>query len=470
MFQEKEDKVKITLAGYNLDANIIDGFKYLSPNSIFTPETISAAYARISRSEKTIDELRYESIKDVESARRSTENIVFGYNHHSVAEHAVFNFDICDVSRLASEYIQKHRLISCTEKSQRYTAANGGYVLPEEFNVDLKIRNICQNLIIEQFETYYQILDKLLVYFKDKYPDKKYKEIDFMAKEDARYILPLCATSQFGLTLNARNLEHLILTLYSSNILELRQIADCLLNSSRKITPSLIRYIDPTPYVKYAKVEVQSYLDEYKLINKEHKLSLDLVSLISCDNLDLLVASIIYSLGYGNYNYCEKITKSLSKIETEQLLRIATKDMGIHDSLMREYELVDLIFEIIISAAGYGQLKRHRMTTQIVNEYDIYLGVTVPESIQNSCFDIYNEIIKKTNRIYLEINKKLPNHICSYILTNSHRRRVLLKTNLREMYHIAKLRTKPEAQWDIRQITNKMIGLIKDKISIQMGI
>ncbi len=52
--------------------------------------------------------------------------------HHSVAEHAVFNFDIIGVSRLAVEEIEKFRLCSFTEKSQRYIKLGDDFVIPEE--------------------------------------------------------------------------------------------------------------------------------------------------------------------------------------------------------------------------------------------------------------------------------------------------------------------------------------------------
>jgi len=49
-----------------------------------------------------------------------------------------------------------------------------------------------------------------------------------------------------------------------------------------------------------------------------------------------------------------------------------------------------------------------------------------------------------------------------YILTNSHRRRVLLKVNARELYHISRLREDASAQWDIRDVVHKMIDLAKE--------
>ena len=123
--------MRVKLAGFNMDADIL---RQLGPGRCphFTPETLSAAYARISRSPLPIDQLRKKACQDVEKARKSNQKIIFEMGHHSVAEHAVFNFDIMGVSRLALEEIERFRLASYTEKSQRYVTLEGDLVLPRE--------------------------------------------------------------------------------------------------------------------------------------------------------------------------------------------------------------------------------------------------------------------------------------------------------------------------------------------------
>jgi hypothetical protein len=136
-----EIRMNVILAGYNLDSKTLaEAREYLSrclaemdPKSAlykdvkayldadhFTPETLSAAYARISRNPAPIPELRDIARLEVDKARKSNQNIIFGLGHSSVAEHAVFNFDILGVSRRVVEDIQHFRLTSHTEKSQRY--------------------------------------------------------------------------------------------------------------------------------------------------------------------------------------------------------------------------------------------------------------------------------------------------------------------------------------------------------------
>ncbi|MCK4671168.1 MAG: FAD-dependent thymidylate synthase, partial [Candidatus Aegiribacteria sp.] len=122
--------MRIELAGFNTDIQ----------NGGGTPETLSASYARISRDPRPIDVLRKEAAGEVEKARASNRRIVFEYGHGSVAEHAVFNFDVIDISRLAAEELQNFRLASFTEKSQRYIRIGKDLILPQELNGNDEIK------------------------------------------------------------------------------------------------------------------------------------------------------------------------------------------------------------------------------------------------------------------------------------------------------------------------------------------
>ena len=110
----------VILAGHNIDHEIIREFQSLQPErQDLTPETVAAAYARISRNPRPVNELRAIARGEVEKARASNRNIVFEMGHSSIAEHAVFNLDVLKVSRLLVEEIERFRLASYTEKSQR---------------------------------------------------------------------------------------------------------------------------------------------------------------------------------------------------------------------------------------------------------------------------------------------------------------------------------------------------------------
>ena len=99
--------MEVRLAGMNVPLSVIEEVLAYVPEdkreefrNKLSPEVLSAAYARISRSEKDVNELEVESGNDIAKARKSNESIIHGMGHHSVADHALFNFNITGVSRL----------------------------------------------------------------------------------------------------------------------------------------------------------------------------------------------------------------------------------------------------------------------------------------------------------------------------------------------------------------------------------
>ncbi|MBN2055115.1 FAD-dependent thymidylate synthase, partial [bacterium] len=132
-----------------------------------------------------------------------------------------------------------------------------------------------------------------------------------------------------------------------------------------------------------------------------------------------------------------------------------------YESVPREFELVDLVFELLVSATCYAQLKRHRMMTIVPGRYDTTLGYTIPDSIvQVGRKDMFETVMERTRRTYERISELEP-RAATYLLTNAHRRRVLVKMNARQVYHFARLREDKHAQWDIRDIAGRMCAIAR---------
>ena len=122
-----------------------------------------------------IDELRAIARVEVEKARKSNQNIIFGYGHSSVAEHASFNIDVIGVSRYAVEEIQKFRLLAYTEKSQRYILLEDDFVIPEEIK-NAGLKNLFVRTIKAQNACYHALYEKLRPWVFDQNPELAAKE------------------------------------------------------------------------------------------------------------------------------------------------------------------------------------------------------------------------------------------------------------------------------------------------------
>ncbi len=459
--------MKVILAGYNIDSVVIEELKKNSPpRKDITPETLSASYARISRDPRPANELRAVARAEVERARRSNRNIIFKMGHHSVAEHAVFNFDIVGVSRLALEEIEKFRLCSYTEKSQRYIKLKDDFVVPDEVQ-KAGLKKIFVDTIKAQNALYHKLYERLKPYIFNKYKElaghsKNHAMLNGWAKEDARYVVSLATEAQLGVTLNARNLEFLIRRFASKKLAELRELNQKIYELAKDVAPSIILFTEANDFDAKTYQELKKKAKE--LLGPDGKKGDGNVRLVSYtpDGDNRLVAALLHSSSSLTYEACEEKARGLSKKEKGSFLKLAWQHMEFYDFALREFEYLDLQFDMIVSATCFAQLKRHRMATMTTQPYNPDLGATIPPSVE--AIDSKTEflgMIQTTNDVYDLLQKKLDVG-AEYVLTNAHRKRVLFKVNVRELYHISRLREDLTAQWDIRQVVGQMIEQAKN--------
>jgi thymidylate synthase ThyX len=156
--------------------------------------------------------------------------------------------------------------------------------------------------------------------------------------------------------------------------------------------------------------------------------------------------------------------KKVGRFTYQQKLELAKKvfeHMEFYDVPPREFELAELTYDLIVSASCFAQLKRHRMMTLLTQPYDPALGVTIPPSIKEIKEQKkFIEIIKKTDKTWRALKNGV-GPAADYILTNAHRRRVTVRANVSELYHLSRLREDATAQWEIRQVSTRMSSLAK---------
>ncbi|MDP8262061.1 MAG: FAD-dependent thymidylate synthase [Candidatus Ancaeobacter aquaticus] len=467
--------MELLLAGFNVDVETLKSLNNGTlDHSRMTPETLSAAYARISRSPKPVNELRALSRSEVEKSRKSNKNIIFKMGHHSVAEHAVFNFDIIGVSRFAIEEVEKFRLCSYTEKSQRYITLDGAYTVPEEIKGSPH-----EALYVEctkELNNFYQILyEKLKDHVFKKYAElaedkKNHSLLEGWAKEDARYITPLANTGQLGQTINARNLELLLRRFSSHPLKEVQMLGKYYYDLVEKIAPSIILFHEANEYDQKTYSEVSSYVKPFLQGNTDSNPSENLVTLCeyphNADNIT--VAALMHTSAQISFSRCMDIAQKMSDQEKEGVVKTSCKHMAFYDTVLREYEHSNYVYDLIVSAACFGQLKRHRMATLTTQPYDPSLGVTIPPSIKEIGMESsFLDMVHKSAEVYDKIAKDIP-HAAPYVLTNAHRRRVLFTANARELYHVARLRDDQHAQWDIREVASVMTEEVRKVAPLTM--
>ncbi len=454
----------VKLVGTNVELEPLRGSVGDEAGTLLSPEPIAAAYARISRSKKSVARLREDARTNVEKARKSNRNIVFEMGHASIAEHAVFNFDLQGLSRLAIEEVQRSRLASYTEKSQRYVLIGEDYHVPQEV-IDAGLAEEFGEVMGRLFAGYREVYDGLLGYWRERgsstsSPSRDLqREWEVSAKEDARYLLPLATTGQLGMTLNARSLESMARRLKGSHLVEARKVGEMLVQGAVAVAPSLVRYTEPTaadrvlsePLIGPNALGERTAPGEVRLLH----ITPDAEALLSA------AAEAIQGRGrmedsvmaWGGRNHPGK---SLA----DSYYGVADR----HAPAPRLFELVDMSFELTCSAACFGQLKRHRMATLLAQPYHLGIQVCVPPSVAAAGLEQrFQRVAGEAGEAVEQFRDRLGDS-ATYLLTNAHCRSVIVKMNLRELYHLARLRMDGHAQWEIRALAGEMVALAQREL------
>lgn len=427
----------------------------------FTPETISAAYARISRDPKHVTELRRAARFGVARARKSNESIIFGLGHASVAEHAAFNFDVSGISRLASEELQSHRLLSFTEKSQRYITISADYVVPPEAG-GTPLEPQFHAAVPELFSAYDELTNVLTARYlpsnSAELSKQETRDLENKAKEDSRYLLPLACCTQMGMTMNARNVEHIVLELSDHPLQEVRELGAAISAAVGHLAPSLVKYVVRGKFPRENRQELA-------------KLAHSLSESDSADVRNGPTVRFVDATPDGEAKILQALAFSSSQMpaggaafaSTEKAWQEALRNLGLHDSALREFELATMTFEAEVSASCFAQLKRHRMMTLLAQNYDVEAGVVVPPSIEEAGL---TERFLKAEEQSRQAARNVARHnplLMPYLLTNAHVKRVLIYANARELYHFARLRCDEHAQWEIRLLGEQVMEIARAK-------
>lgn len=442
--------MQVKVAGYNIDSSLIAKLD----SDVATPEVLSAAYARISRSKKNVEELRIEALEHIAKARNSNEKIIFEMGHASVAEHAVFNLDLIGISRHLTELVQRSRLASFTEKSQRYVTFEKDYLVPAELDNDAKLSAAYTELCDALFKEYLQSTNLLADHLAKRNPNLDKRTLLTMAKEDARYILPLSTKTQMGMTINCRSLEVLLTRLNQSPLQEAKQLYELIYSQVSRIAPSLLRYTDADK-------------DCFNLPDLEFEPSSALPAklphsqLISAtDNADArIMALLYYEQGQGDLKSLEKHFATLSPNELSELWQGFFQGLKPWQKLPRAFELMEFEYLVTLSESAWAQFKRHRTATLIkASTEQQNTEIIIPASIREiNRSDEWKRLFKEVKNH----RRPLPRHLGAYLHLNAESTSVYAKLNLRELYHFSRLRCDEHAQWEIRDLALQMVEQAK---------
>lgn len=148
-------------------------------------------------------------------------HVMESHKYPSVLEHVVFTFLVEGISRVTSHQLVRHRIASYTQESQRYSAVERDYVIPDTV-IKAGFEEEFRKLMDEAYRLYDKMVNAGVPY------------------EDARYIIPQAVTTRLLMTVNLRELIHIACLRLSLHAQwELRELVKLMIDEAKSLIPEL---------------------------------------------------------------------------------------------------------------------------------------------------------------------------------------------------------------------------------------
>ena len=428
---------------------------YPLDSSTMTPEKMAVTFAMTSRSPDPFDEIAQRVTED--RSEEFHERWVLGYGHSSVAEHAVLHIAVENISRLACDTLEDNRLASYTEKSSRYQVmTEAGFYTPRELEGTPEAKTDFEAVCRRLFHWYEYLLSSVQEYLLDNLPTQdgetprdKRMRVRKNATDACRAVLPAATLTNVGITANARTMAHAVTKLLSSEFQEERELGEELRRASLKITPTLIKYAKPSKYLKQTK-RVQDKMETPGAGTEAAAAGATLLEWDG-DAEKQLTAALMYRNSQESYTLLQERVEKMTLEERGKVIEACLESLGDHDAPVRETEHIQYLIEFVLDYGAYREFKRHRMQTSTGQNPTLNAGYSVPLLVREAGAEKeFREAIGWAETGYRRMEEAGFLQAAPYLLTHAHHRRVLTKLNLRQCYHLLKLRTSPQAHESIR--------------------
>ena len=432
-----------------------------------TQEQTAVVFAMTSRSPDAFDDIAHRVVEQA-SAADFHERWVVGYGHSSVAEHAVLHLAIENISRLTCDTLEDNRLASYTEKSSRYQVIQqGSFHIPQELDqhTDLRTKYIqaCHTL----FQAYESGVKNSIQHLEASTPQVEQESararrlrIRRTVTDSVRALLPAATLTNVGLTANARTMEHTISKLLSAPLREEKELGEELRQKALEVTPTLVKYAAFNPYMHH----VQQQQQPAQPASQTHP-GVPGATLLEYDpNAErTLATALLYTSASTPWPKVQQKVREMPIDLVRDTIDRFLDPLGDHDAPARELEHVTYLIELVMDYGAYREFKRHRMQTTTSQHPHPGTGYSIPPLITQAGIEPeFTAAVQQAQETCTAIHEAGLPQVAPYALTHAHHRRVLLRVNLRQCYHLMKLRTSPQAHPSIRQPIQQALEQLRD--------
>jgi len=480
---------------------------------------VGAVYARYSRAatgfrETLLKEFVEEGQINSAKAQDLIERVLIAFGDDSVGELEGAHVSFENISILATKEIEDRRIGgSPIEKSTRYVlfdkpGPDGNFRYYREPEVIASPHGQAYvNTMDLIFETYAKLVEPMQAYYKELKPIKaaeydingdgaKEKLADLSAETDIksfkrtyaadiktkacdtlRYLLPLATLANVGLFGNGRFFQNVLNHCYSSDLPEVRDIADRTRTQLDKIIPRYVKRAKRQDYLAANRARMRELAavlfageaprtaEQVTLIDRgEDAMAARLAdgqadasaiaAALQAEEDDLLISHMLYP--YLNLPI-RQIRDKVRVMDEVTKRRIAAAYVGDRstrrDRPGRAFEAgYPYTFDLLTDFGTYKDLMRHRMTTQMRQKFTPLLGFAMPPDLASAGFAAEAEnCAARAAELYERLLPDFPEQ-ASYATLHGSLVRWIFGFNDREASHLVELRTTPQGHPSYRRV------------------
>jgi len=254
--------------------------------------------------------------------------------------------------------------------------------------------NEYQKAMDNLFITYTELAQEFFDFLRKKYPDEKELVLKTKTFDTLRGILPSSTLSQVSFFGNGQAFEYAISRTRKHNLGEIRWTAEQAKIELEKVVPAFLRRLDSEEAENYGaylggrKQRIKKAVFDFNFgIESKKEIPNFEVKLISYDpdGENKVISGLIYETTHESFESILEKVKKMSEAEKEKILAQAiygrTKRFY---KVPRGFEMADLCFEIVMNIGAWRDLHRHRIHTQMRQNWSIYHGFDIPEELKES--------------------------------------------------------------------------------------
>lgn len=383
-----------------------------------------------------------ESARDIMSTITESEAVNFGkkwvinYGHSSVAELATIPICYEGISMIASKFIEGFQRGGYSEKSTRY----------QRFSIDSFVDpdvsgGTASKFVKRFYDAYEQMYPKMMkivlekMGLEDSQQNRSLAKVKARVFDNLRYLLPAGTGTNLAAVLNLRDVRYLISLARAHTNSEIREIGERTFQAVSKMCPSLVTKADPNHF----ELPIKTFAGNNIMKEGAHLIHLE-------------------------ENAVEKIVsnvKTLYGMEWPEFERHLTS-RGL-DQLPNVCKSVKLGYMLVMDYGAYRDLQRHRRCEQYSEIFTPWIGYSVPDDIVGSELEPEYRRVMELATIFEDDISNDPDKL-QYVVPMGYLHRSIFQLDLRELYYIVELRTKPQGHISYRRIAYQMFESANAKI------